>query len=279
MRVEFHNPILTAESGFRFEDTHVVEEFIQVSPIEAQDFIFGCREIAVKLQGINPDVVFFPERGAIPIHWVLDELKNGEPSSYRSIFLPIGTAYKPGERNWGGFSWDQKTQIVRQSIETLHHNVEAIKNPTVIDEVQSGGTLSFLAPILFSELSRHYASSRLNVIAAKDDGNRRQQIQVKKMRQMLAQRFPELPTSLTLLSLFSTDKNPMLNTLREDTTVDPNILAETIFRLLEHVMFDNDLQTERSQFLYQSVLNAEVSERLTERFDAWLYQVRELSSR
>ena len=256
------------------KEGQILTDFSEVKLDEVHDFIYGCKEIQAKLNGVRADTVFFPERGAAPISWVLDELYNGAP--YLSVHLPIGTGVERTNNRWAGFTDNEKEVIVGVEVKKLLESGHVVNKPALIDEVQTGGTMSFIAPTLFSALASTFLCDTLNVIAAKDDRNRKQPIRAKKLKQMMAQRFPHLPTSLTLLSLFYIDRVNMLNIIvKDDLTVVPNQRAESIFRLLSHVAVSESVDPHREAELFELATSSIQDQKELDQFGSWIEQIRE----
>lgn len=65
----------------------------RIKPIEAAQFIKGCQTIFDYVDSINPDLIFFPERGAGPINWTLTALGASDGRKYRGLPIPPWNAY------------------------------------------------------------------------------------------------------------------------------------------------------------------------------------------
>ncbi len=281
MASESYQGIPSFDEWFQLrQDYTTFSEFMNTDPQQARDFVYGCNEIKGKFQTINPDIAFFPERGAMPIAWSLEELWF-DPSTksrqmYRQVFLPIGTKVEPSRNVWSGISNSQKHDIITRTVSDLHNQGIEVRNPVLVDEVQSGGTLSTVATDLHSVLKDTYGINQLHVIAAKD--NRSGQIRAKKLRQMIAQRFDELPTSTTLLPLFFIDKVNLLDIIVEDDpqnntfNIKRNGLAESIIKLITQVALLKN--NKRIKFLQSEIVNGiEMNPNAQQNFSRWLEQI------
>lgn len=264
------------------ENKQIISEYTAVEPIQIRDFVYGCNIIKGKFEAVRPDAVFYPERGASPIAWAVEELwydgGRSDKEYYRPVFIPIGTKVDPTTNSWSGISRETKQEVVSSTVQDLVSKGIKISKPVLVDEVQIGGTLSFVAPILYDALHEAYGVEKMNVIAAKD--SKTGQIRVKKLRQMLTQRFPELPTMVALLPLFFIDQVNMLDIIVEDEPSSKyrlvrNGTSESIIKLITQISLLR--KPERIDFLSSQIVDsANMNNQEKTVFYDWLEQISNL---
>lgn len=260
---ESYQNIPSFEQWYNQREHHeIFREYIATDPKEVRDFVYGCNVIKGKFEAVKPDVAFFPERGAAPIAWAIEELYydpgRNQDEYYRPLFIPIGTKVEPTYNVWRGISDEEKHNVIMKTVQNMQTNNIRVSNPILVDEVQSGGTLSFLAPELYSVLKDAYNIDHLHVIAAKD--SRTGQIKSQKLRQLIAQRFSHLPTSMTLLPLFFVDRVNLLDIIVEDEFDQNNYRlirngqAETFIKLATQVALIKN--SKRINFLSSEIIKS-----------------------
>lgn len=162
------------------DPTRPIDQAVRkVSPHEAVAFVKGCQRVYSLVNFLNPDVIFIPLRGAMPIDWALRELQElGNGRSPMRIYLPIGTAIDP----LTGAEWGPeklvKREIVSISVNNLRKSHSWIEKPLLLDEVQSGATITNVTHNLVRALMRNDPrenvsplTNRLYLVAIQDSRN------------------------------------------------------------------------------------------------------------
>ncbi len=206
----------------------------RITPEEAVGFVMGCQEIYRMINEIDPDVMFFPERGASPIDWSLQQFGELYPDKIRHcVYLPIGTCIDPRTSSEWGPSKPTKLSIVHDAVENLHRSGVSVKKPLLIDEVQSGATITNVVRNLGDVMD----GGDLFVIAVQDTRNswlsRKHAKGYKKIieskREGVVARVVEMP-------LFTVDRQTFLNRLFNSSNgyhwpmVEQNIEAQLFIK-------------------------------------------------
>lgn len=183
-----------------------------VSPQQMSEFLNGCQAISILIDRAQPDVIFVPERGASPIMWPIDELLQTRGKDYPKIFLPIGTNTDPLSGKLEGFKSTEKKEIINLAIDRFKSSsgIEDIHSAVLIDEVQSGSTISTASKYIAQALPK----SKFYVIAVQDDRKNILHRAKTPAFTMLAtnERFG-IQTSVVPVPLFNVDRVGLLDTI------------------------------------------------------------------
>src|SRR3989338_827353 len=151
----------------------------KISSFEAVGFVRGVRSVFNVIEAADPDIIFLPERGAGPIDWALQrfgEIYRGKERF--KVFLPIGTCVDPFTcAEWGPGKRD-KSEIVGKIVGNLRETRDWLSKPLLIDEVQSGATITKVTHDLVRALIGLYSggsvqpiTDKLQVVAVQDNRN------------------------------------------------------------------------------------------------------------
>lgn len=208
-----------------------------LTPDVLADFVFGCRTIYAAVDQYNPDMVFLPQRGASPIGWALEVFEDRNGGRYPKTFLRIGTHINVEENKLVGYPWFTKQQIVEADVQNLierrheqnffegkPYDPQVIKRPLLIDEVQSGSTISEANGYLKEALAKNGQKSDVAVICAQDSRVNRQKTQ--DYIDLVTDPANQRTTTVVNVPLFYVDRPELLDYLLqpsvEDTNVHPN---------------------------------------------------------
>lgn len=253
-------------SNFARPVDHAVRK---ISPVEVVGFVRGARSVFNIVEGLNPDVIFLPERGANPVDWALQrfsELYRG--SDRMKVYLPIGTCVDPQTGQEWGPEKLLKRQVVKRLVEDLRERVGWLNRPLLIDEVQSGATLTNVAHSLVEVLtgkdpseSGESITDRLFVIAIQDSRNGwLTHKKAKGYRSISHNEKANIQAFIEELPLFTVDRQIFLNHLLSPMGVTPdhlrlpmvmqNIAAQKLIKSLVTVVTHPDtLETNLDQYL------------------------------
>jgi len=140
-----------------------------ITPGLVIDFFDGCDEIYDIIANLEPDVVFYPLRGAAPFKWVINEMHNiNGITPPKTIDLRLGHTNSVDEAVEYGTK-GRKEKIVDDDLNNNSHLLTGTYiSALIIDEVQSGSTLSRSASLLLEGLRKRGIACHLNIVGAKD---------------------------------------------------------------------------------------------------------------
>ena len=140
----------------------------KLDPRDAADFVRGSLEIYNAVTLVNPDVIFFPERGAAPFRWAVETLEERDGRFFYKVPLMIGTETEVEGDNQHGQTKPVKRMNVRRGIQIARSEVPQIQRPMLIDEVQLGGTIKVAAQYLLLELRQAGINVPIYIVAVQD---------------------------------------------------------------------------------------------------------------
>ena len=233
-----------------------------VPPHEIYAFVKGCSAIYEFMQEIHTDVVFYPLRGAMPIAWTIRSLaQNTAGHEMNEIHLPLGTHLKIPEGGFSGLKGNQKRTAIRLAVQRLRESNQTPQNPTLIDEAQSGSTISQAAIHLRQALDDFFPGSPLHVIVAQDDRkhiiNRRKRTSY---RILVSNEHPSIHAAVIPLPLFIVDRESLLDTLLLPTDAPKEQQATLI-----HIMH-NTVARESFDIIATLVTNPRLTQMLVDLF-------------
>lgn len=194
----------------------------RVQPMEAMQFVKGCQTIFDYVVQINPDVIFFPERGAGPINWTLDSLGSLYGKKYIGLPLPLGTHIEIETGKESGLSKGEKRMVVEDGIKRTMELHGPIRRPLLIDEAQSGSTILTAAHFLYNRLQITGMSEKLYVIVAQDSRNGwLTNKRAHGFRTLVSNRRPHIQAEIVELPLLYTDRQIFLNHILYSIDEDP----------------------------------------------------------
>jgi len=206
----------TKESYWERQEGHnpnVLEILIHnIKPDHVYGFVKGCEAILSILEEFHTDTVIYPERGAIPISWVVSELSNTTPFEFDEIHLPIGTHQNINKPKYSGLNGNQKKIIIDKAIEQIISRFGLNIKLAIVDEVQSGSTLSQASHHILNSLRSFNSSINMLVIAAQD--NREGVIHRNKtqgFRIISANERSGITAAVIPMPLFTVDRDALLN--------------------------------------------------------------------
>lgn len=183
-----------------------------VSPQQMNEFLSGCEAISILTDRARPDVIFVPERGASPIIWAVDEFLQSDGKSYPLSFLPIGTNTDSVTGRLGGYRPTAKKEMIDLEIDRFKtaQGIDAIRSALLIDEVQSGSTISTASKYIAQALPE----TKFYVIAVQDDRkNVLHKAKVPAFKMLATNEKFGVQTSVVPVPMFNIDKVGFLNTL------------------------------------------------------------------
>ncbi len=199
---------------------NVVKNVIRkITPSEAVGFVVGCLGVFQLVEKINPDVVFIPERGAGPVDWALQQFEDSYSGVSRyKVYLPIGTCIDPDTSEEWGPTRDAKRTMVGETVENLYDRGRGPRKPLLIDEVQSGATLTYVTHNLNRAIAEHSVGvgiiENLHVIAVQDTRNSwLSRKHAKGYRSIVESRRKGVKAYVVEMPLFTTDRQVLLNRL------------------------------------------------------------------
>lgn len=197
----------------------------RVKPGQAIDFVLGIKALAATISQINPDVIFLPERGAMPLWWSAREFLQAQSDSNLPRIVNLSTGEGVDNitgRNFG-IKDDQKGEVIKQQIQILLDQGFKITRPLLIDEVHTGSTLTHAARHLSSAFAEFGIPEDLRILAIQD--NRKKILQRKKYHgfvRLVTNALPIYQTSMLTIPLFYVDRQSMLNHLIRPETANPD---------------------------------------------------------
>lgn len=127
----------------------------EITPSSAIDLVAGCALVAGIIEKEQPDIVFFPLRGAGPIEWATQEILELDKAPVPEfVDLPLGTHHDLQTRrssNRTGLTGQEKISIVNTAIGRLARAGTLVPNSSrlmLVDEVQKGRTITQAAEAL-----------------------------------------------------------------------------------------------------------------------------------
>ncbi len=142
------------------------------SPADVVNLVKGCEVLYRHIVSKNPDIVFFPLRGAAPLQWILEVIGYEEAGkSFPCAMLPVGTFLsQDGKGELHGIRHEEKEQIICQ-IALSTCRLGRVSRAMIIDEVQSGSTCSQTARLLARYLQKFHRGQQplsVHIIGARD---------------------------------------------------------------------------------------------------------------
>lgn len=216
----------------------------KVEPKEAAAFIRGCREIYNLTVDIDPDVIFFPERGAGPITWTLDVFGDFDGRKLPKVSLLLGTHIEVETGKEGGITKGEKRLVIEDGLRRASELYGSIRKPLLIDEAQSGATLRTAAHFLYSHLRNQGITELLYVIAAQDTRNG--WLTHKKAHgfsTIVSNNRPHIKADVVEMPLFSTDRQVFLNHISYSLNEEParRPMRQKLIYNLEAIQFISSL--------------------------------------
>lgn len=138
-----------------------------VPPSEVKSFIKASVTAYSAVKQAHPDVVFVPERGAGPIAWCIQQQADMEENPMRYVYLPIGQHTEVLGGKLYGITKTEKAHLINRALE-FEKSLSTINNPLIVDEAQSGSTISTAVRYLYSGLTTIHNCEKLSVIAMLD---------------------------------------------------------------------------------------------------------------
>jgi len=219
----------------------------RTDPHQFLDFLHGVNRIGDEMARSAPDVVFFPQRGAGPISWVLRTMIESDhiASSAAFVELPIGTHTAPdGQQK--GLKGSEKTNLIEGVLDAIEKEKGAVSDMRfmLIDEVQKGGTITAATQKLRSALRHHDATEPLAVIAAVDSRiDRRLSPLVPRYTTMLGDTEDIHQVSLPLFTVDCTALLDCIIVAEQGAVVEhrtiQNVISRKLFGLLTEVIVDD----------------------------------------
>lgn len=212
---EYNNPL---ETPMGFVINHV-------QPGQVVDFALGVKALSATISQIHPDVIFLPERGALPLWWSAREFLQTQSDTPlpKIVTLAIGEGVDNTTSRNSGIRDFQKGDVVKQQIQILVDQGIEIKRPLLIDEAHTGSTLTHAARHLSSAFTNAGMPDSLRIIAVQD--NRGGILQRRKYHgfvRLVSNAIQNYQTSMLTIPLFYVDKQTMLNHLIRPETANPD---------------------------------------------------------
>lgn len=192
-----------------------LDVFVGMQAQEVGSFIKGSQVIAAKVQHIQPDAIFIPERGARPFEWMIEAMRSPDSPAFNYLHLPIGTHADVDTSKLEGVKPHFKYEAIKGVVEhAIRDRGITFSRPLIIDEVQKGTTLSAATRYLLDIFKEKGIESVLHVIAAQD--NRDGSLHFEKnehYKDLLTNSNPQCEVSVITLPLVTTDRRSLLNTI------------------------------------------------------------------
>lgn len=210
------------------------ESLLRTPPGQVVDFVRGMQNADKVLEMIQPDVLFIPERGAVPIDWSLQRFEERRGSARFRVYLPIGSHMgrnpKRQRRNLSTFTKLEKRMIVEAmwGVNREQFYPGGVKTPVLIDEVKSGGSIVSVADSILRVLKADGFEGELKVIAVEDSRARLKRVEAYNC--ILDGCRDDIRIITQQAPLFTIDNEYLLNTLwlPRETTSNTRFLPVTI---------------------------------------------------
>ncbi|MBI2018695.1 hypothetical protein HYS96_03210 [Candidatus Daviesbacteria bacterium] len=194
----------------------------RIPPKEAAGFIRGCGTIYVLTANFNPDVIFIPERGAGPIGWALETLGNFYGRRLYQVSLPLGTHIEVETGIEARLTKVEKKLVAEWGVERALGACGSSQRFMLIDEAQSGATITTAAHRLSSCLQRMEVPEPLYVIAAQDSRNGwSDRKKAHGFKTLIRNNCPYVRAEIVKMPLFSTDRQVFLNHILYSVSDEP----------------------------------------------------------
>ena len=183
----------------------------KVPPQQMAHFMIGAQALSLLVERDQPDAIFVPQRGAGPIVWAVDGFLRAKNIEYPKIYLPIGTNTDPLTAKQEGYNSTTKKRMISTEIERFTQaSGHDIKSATLIDEVQSGATISIAARYVAEALP----NSRFHVIAVQDNRtNVLHRAKTYAYTTLASNERAGIQTSVVPLPLFTVDRSGLMDTI------------------------------------------------------------------
>lgn len=139
-----------------------------ITPDLVWDYYEGVGRIFEIVNVSKPDIVFFPLRGASPLKWCLDEM-----GDIRMSKTPLFIELRLGHTNVVESSQEfgtknSKRAIIQWDLDNSPLKPDVEQKVMLIDEVQSGSTLTAATMALLEELVERGITDTIEIVAAED---------------------------------------------------------------------------------------------------------------
>lgn len=183
----------------------------KVPPQQMAHFMIGAQALSLLVERDQPDAIFVPQRGAGPIVWAVDGFLRAKDIEYPKIYLPIGTNTDPVTARQEGYNSTTKKRMISTEIERFRElSGHDIKSATLIDEVQSGATISTAARYVAEALP----DSKFHVIAVQDNRtNVLHRVKTYAYSTLASNERVGIQTSVVPLPLFTVDRSGLMDTI------------------------------------------------------------------
>ena len=183
----------------------------KVPPQQMAHFMKGAQALSLLVERDQPDAIFVPQRGAGPIVWAVDGFLRAKDIEYPKIYLPIGTNTDPLTAKQEGYNSTTKKRMISTEIERFTQaSGHDIKSATLIDEVQSGATISIAARYVAEALP----NSRFHVIAVQDNRtNVLHRAKTYAYTTLASNERAGIQTSVVPIPLFTVDRSGLMDTI------------------------------------------------------------------
>ena len=183
----------------------------KVPPVQMAHFMKGAQALSLLVERDQPDAIFVPERGAGPIVWAVDSFLKAKGIEYPKIYLPVGTNTDPLTARQEGFNATTKRRMISTEIERFRElSGKEIKSATLIDEVQSGATISTASRYVAELLP----DSRLHVIAVQDNRtNILHRNKTHAFSKLASNERVGIQASVVPIPLFTVDRSGLMDTI------------------------------------------------------------------
>ncbi len=140
----------------------------KVPPAEAVGLVRAHYQLASHIEDLNPDIIFFPARGALPSAIMTDAILSEKGKHFNYLQVPLGTATNVMTAGTQGFSHAEKGKIVKQTLRAASHFEGKIQKVLLVDEVQKGGTITQHAKMFRRDIKEMMGIQDLYIIALVD---------------------------------------------------------------------------------------------------------------
>lgn len=170
---------MPAPDFYHYYDDHFSDKALQeIFTFNVKTVVDYVRSMGVVYQAAirdNPDMVFFPDRGAGPLMWTIEAYESRDNAFGKAVkipkaTLPIGTTTTILNVRNSGVNEIEKTVIIKEELKRLRDNglmPQECRHVVLIDEAQSGTTSAQAAKILKSVLGEN--PPLITYIACKDE--------------------------------------------------------------------------------------------------------------
>ncbi len=258
--------------------------FREIQPKELYGFVKGCASLQMTLEQIRPDLVIYPERGAMPIAWTIRAFSELRGFEYSEIDIALGSHIVIQTNRETGVGGLQKRRVIQHWLQYAAENICDLNTVVMIDEVQSGKTLSQATHHLLEYIQTSSPDTSLHIIAVQDDRNHvLHRSKVPAFRTLSSNERQGITAQVFPMPLFTVDRTALLDYLLIDEEMDltktpivhtlKNTEAETVFRLFALVLSDPQFSQIFSEAIDHQIPPSSLGVEGFDNYFYWLFEM------